>query len=92
MLLGEVIGKVSSTQKLDTLRGLTLVVIRPVNHKGEPTGNIIVAIDPIGVGIGQRVLYMTGGSAGKALERYNIQTSCDAAVVGIVDSLNIVER
>ena len=90
MQLGEVIGRVSSTQKMETLRGLTMVIIHQVSPEGNRQGGTLVAVDPIGVGEGQRVIYMTGGAATRALESYKrMGTAVDAAIVGIVDSVSL---
>ena len=34
MQLGEIIGRVSSTQKMETLRGLTLVIVHQLSPEG----------------------------------------------------------
>lgn len=90
MQLGEVIGRVSSTQKMETLRGLTLVIVHQLGPDGSRQGGTLVAVDPIGVGDGQRVIYMTGGAATRALEAYKkTGIAVDAAIVAIVDSVSL---
>lgn len=92
MVLGKVIGHVSAVQKLDSLRGLTLVIVTPVNARGEPAGNTTIAVDPLGVGIGQRVLMITGGAAQRVLQKFGVDSPVDAAVVAIVDSMRVEEK
>ncbi|MEE9202193.1 MAG: EutN/CcmL family microcompartment protein [Dehalococcoidia bacterium] len=90
MQLGEVIGRVSSTQKMESLRGMTMVIIHQLSPEGNRQGGTLVAVDPIGVGDGQRVIYMTGGAATKALEAYKRPgVAVDAAIVAIVDTVSL---
>ena len=62
MLIGTVIGNVWATKKDPTLVGLRFLVIRPFTLDGE-TAETIVAVDPLGAGIGERVLVVFGRAA-----------------------------
>ena len=57
MVLGKVIGTVVSTRKEPTLEGLKLLVVRACDVDGKPTGAIVVAVDAVGAGVGEVVLY-----------------------------------
>ena len=61
MLVGTVIGKLWATQKTETLGGLRLLVIRPFTTDGDESAETVVAVDPMGAGIGERVLVVDSG-------------------------------
>ena len=63
MLLGRVIGTVVSTNKEQELSGLKLLLVRGADVEGKPTGPLVVAIDAVGAGLGEVVLYASGSSA-----------------------------
>ena len=63
MVLGKVIGTLVASRKEPTLEGLKLLVVRACDVDGTPTGGIAVAVDAVGAGIGEVVLYASGSSA-----------------------------
>jgi len=93
MYLARVIGQVVSSKKEEDLRGRRLLLVRPMladaadPSKLKPGSNSIVAVDPIGAGTGEMVLFVQGSSArqGQGLKSLPI----DAAVIGIVDSVQL---
>jgi ethanolamine utilization protein EutN len=93
MYLGKVIGSVVSTKKDETMRGRKLLMLRPMlvdpedPSKFKPGGNTIVAIDTLGAGEGELVMFAQGSSARQA-EGLK-QLPVDAAVVGLVDTVSI---
>ncbi len=60
MHVGTVVGHVWATQKDATLEGLRLLVIQPMTAEGDTSAETYVAADPIGDGIGERVLVVHG--------------------------------
>ncbi|MCF6366931.1 MAG: EutN/CcmL family microcompartment protein [Bacteroidales bacterium] len=89
MKLGKVLGRVVSTVKVDSFEGLTLLLIQPVNEKKENTGDPIVAVDTIHSNIGQVIYYETSKEASMVIDFMN---PCDAAIVGIVDEINLEDE
>lgn len=85
MFVGEVIGTVVATMKVESLRGVKLLIVQPfddeMNVKGEP----VVAVDAVGAGVGERVLCVLGKEAGMALD--DAFTPVDVAIVGLVDAV-----
>ncbi len=87
MNLAQVLGKVVATQKEPSIDGLKLLLLGVAGPDGKPTGGIVVAVDAVGAGEGEFVLYASGSSAR--------QTSAtdgkpvDAVVMAIVDSWDI---
>ena len=69
MLLGTVVGQVWATRKEATLNGLRLLVIQPYLKGGGDSAETIVAVDPIGVDVGERVLVVYGRAARHVIGR-----------------------
>lgn len=94
MLLARVIGTVVSTQKDDALQGRKLLLLRPllVDESGSfrPAPNTIVAVDSLGAGEGETVLFCQGSSARQASGMANLPV--DAVVTGIVDNVDVNNR
>lgn len=94
MFLARVIGQVVATRKEPSLQGKRLLVLRPLladpDKPGQlkPGSNTVVALDGIGAGEGATVLFVQGSSA-RMCEGMK-PLPIDAAVVGIVDSVQIL--
>jgi len=94
MLLAKVTGQVVATQKDGKLKGRKLSILRPLQV--DEQGNLVegkstvVALDSLGAGEGQVVLFCQGSSArqGEGLKEVPV----DAAVVGIVDSIDVMSK
>ncbi len=90
MQIAEVIGTVVSTKKNRKLEGAKLLLVQPLDLAGAPRGTALLAVDAVGAGIGERVLVVIEGkAAGDAVGRK--AAAVDAAVVGIVDAVDIRE-
>jgi ethanolamine utilization protein EutN len=85
-----VVGTVVSTQKNRKLEGAKLLLVQPISLEGQDRGTALLAIDSVGAGVGERVLVVIEGkAAGDALGRK--AAAVDAAIIGIVDSLEYSE-
>ncbi|MCC6623899.1 MAG: EutN/CcmL family microcompartment protein [Deltaproteobacteria bacterium] len=87
MKLAKVIGTVVATKKDAHIEGLKLLVVQDVNPETQGAGGHVVAIDAVGAGVGEYVLYASGSSA-----RQTVMTKdrpCDAVIMAIVDSWEI---
>lgn len=88
MQIAKVIGNIWATRKEESLRGLKLLIVYPLNVlDNQKPVSPFVAVDIIGAGIGETVLIVSGSSARSALGRKDIPV--DATVVGIVDDKEI---
>ncbi|SHJ49591.1 ethanolamine utilization protein EutN [Geosporobacter subterraneus DSM 17957] len=87
MIIGKVIGNVWATRKEEALRGLKFLVVQPLDRFGSDGGSTLVAVDMIGAGVGERVLVVQGSSARRIEGKAEVPV--DAAVVGIIDSVEI---
>ncbi|MBK7875749.1 MAG: EutN/CcmL family microcompartment protein [Planctomycetes bacterium] len=88
MLIGTVVGNVWATKKDPTLTGVRFLVIRPYTTDGKKSAETLVAADPIGAGIGERVLVVFGRSARHVIGRgHDIGFQC--AVTAIIDKMEL---
>ncbi len=90
MKLGRVTGRVVSTIKIDSFEGVKLMLLQPLDEKLQNAGDPIVVFNTVQAGIGDIVYYETSKEANKVLEF--IFNPCDAAIMGIVDDLNIKSK
>jgi ethanolamine utilization protein EutN len=91
MFLGRVIGEVWATRQHRDLDGKRLLVIEALDESGDPAApkvTPVVAADPIGAGVGERVLVAFGKAARVACGGDG-DLAYEAAVVGIVDDLEV---
>jgi len=93
MFLAEVIGQVVATKKDEQMVGRKLLLLRPklVDEK-DPTrfkdgSNTIVAVDTVGAGEGELVMFCQGSSARAAQGLKSIPV--DAAIVAIIDRVEV---
>jgi ethanolamine utilization protein EutN len=90
MILARVVGQLISTQKRPQFEGAKLLLVQPESPDGEAKGATLLAIDSVGVGVGERVIVvLEGRAAGEALGRK--LSPVDAAIIGRVDELECVE-
>lgn len=88
MQIARVVGTVVSTQKNRKLQGAKLLLVQPIALDGQPRGVALLAIDSVGAGVGETVLVvLEGRAAGDALGRK--AAAVDAAIIGIVDSVDV---
>ena len=87
MQLARVIGEVVSTVKDANLSGVTMLVLQPIAASGEAAGRTLVALDSVGAGVGEHVMFVRGREA--AYPFYPAEPPADAAIVGIVDHWDV---
>jgi ethanolamine utilization protein EutN len=87
MMVGTVVGHVWATKKDPTLAGLRFLVVQPFTLEGE-TAETIVAADPIGAGIGERVLVVFGRAARHVIGRGQ-DVGFQTAVTAIIDKMEL---
>ena len=87
MIVGTVVGNVWSTMKDESLSGLRFLVVRPFTYKGE-SAETIIAVDPIGAGIGEQVLVVMGRAARTVIGRGH-DIGFQTAIAGIIDKMEL---
>jgi ethanolamine utilization protein EutN len=89
MFLARVIGTVWATRKDEHLKGFKLQFIQPIDRRRNDVGDPIVAVDPVGAGAGETVMYITAREA--VIPLPVDEAPVDASIVGIVDRIDISE-
>ena len=87
MVLGKVIGTIVATQKNESLAGKKLLVVKAVGLDGKLLEAFVIAVDGVGVGIGETVLVVNGSS-----ERMTEDTKdrcIDSVIVAKVDTIQV---
>ena len=74
MKIGKVIGTVWATRKAQCLQGQRFLVVDTLR-------GVVVAVDHVGAGTGDKVLLVTGSAAAK----FSMEAPTDAAIVAIID-------
>lgn len=90
MFVGKVIGNVVATQKNEKFQGMKLLLVQPYITRDRalvPSGSSIVAVDSVGAGIGECILFTQGSSA--RLTQATKDAPVDAVIVGIVDTVEV---
>ncbi len=87
MNVGLVIGTVISTQKEEELNGLKFLLVRGLDLEGKPTQTQVVAVDSVGAGVGEVVLYASGSSARQT--KVTKDRPVDATIMAIVDTIEV---
>ena len=87
MLLGKVVGTVVATRKEPSLEGSTLLLVRGLDLDNKPTATLVVAVDAVGAGVGEVVLYASGSSARQTEKTKD--RPVDATIMAIVDQLEV---
>jgi len=77
MILGRVTGQIWSSRKLDAMPSAALLKVET------DTGAMIVALDTIGCGTGEKVLVTTGSVA--AAQFPDIRAPIDALIIASID-------
>lgn len=85
MQMGIVVGRVTATRKDENLVGAKLLITQPIGLDGAAYSNPLITVDTVGAGIGERVIFVSGSMASRAIR--NKEAPIDAAIIGIIDSL-----
>ncbi len=86
MFLGKVIGNIWATRKYSALNNFKLMFVQPINSEYKNTGEPIVAVDTVGAGPGETIIYITASEA--VIPLPVDMAPVDASIVGIVDTIN----
>lgn len=87
MNMGLVVGTVVATRKEDELSGLKFLVVRAIDLEGKPTSTQVVAVDSVGAGVGEMVLWCAGSSARQT--KVTKDRPVDATIMAIVDTVEV---
>ena len=86
MFFAKVIGTVWATRKDEQTRSFKIQFIQPLDASHAPVGDPIAAVDTVGAGPGETVLYITSREA--VIPLPVAEAPVDASIVGIVDRID----
>ncbi len=87
MFIGKVVGSVVSTIKDSKVANLRFQVVQELDEHAKPRDKYVVAVDTVGAGQDDIVLYVQGSSA-----RQTVATDgrpIDAAIMAVIDSWDV---
>ena len=87
MLLGRIAGTLVASRKDEGLAGQRFLLVRELDVDGKETGGHVVAVDSVGAGVGEVVLWASGSSARQT--EATRDRPCDAVIMAIVDSWEV---
>jgi len=87
--LARVIGTVVATAKYEALVGHKLLVIQPLDARRNHDGRPVIAVDSVGAGVGEVVMWCRGKESSFPFLPRNTPTDC--TIVGIVDTIHLEE-
>jgi microcompartment protein CcmK/EutM len=87
MQLGRVTGTLVSSRKEPLMEGMTFLVVRQINADNSDTDSYVVAVDAVGAGVGEVVMYASGSSARQTTRTKD--KPCDAVIMAIVDTWEV---
>jgi microcompartment protein CcmK/EutM len=88
MILGKVIGTVVASRKEEELSGLKFLSVVPLDlQTGALKSGGVIAVDAVGAGVGEVVLYASGSSARQTT--ITKDRPVDATIMAIVDIIDV---
>jgi microcompartment protein CcmK/EutM len=88
MFYAKVIGKTYSNFKHYSYDGIEIKILQDINPEtGDFINKPVFALDAIGVGIGEYVIYEVSAEAAVAFDGKKVLT--DASIIAIIDSVDI---
>lgn len=87
MHLGRVAGTLVASRKEPLMEGMVFLVVRQLDSENAETGSYVVAVDTVGAGVGEVVLYASGSSARQTESTRD--RPVDAVIMAIVDSWDV---
>jgi ethanolamine utilization protein EutN len=88
VLIARVLGSLVATQKNEKLEGAKLLLVQPLDLRGEDKGTSVLAIDSVDAGVGDRVLLVQDGRAAQQALGKGV-AAVDAAILGVIDAVEL---
>jgi microcompartment protein CcmK/EutM len=82
-----VVGTLVASRKEPLMEGMKFLVVRQLDSENAVTGSYVVAVDAVGAGVGEVVLYASGSSARQT--ELTRDRPVDAVIMAIVDSWDV---
>ena len=88
MIIARVVGNVVATQKQESHEGKKILLLQPLDLEGAAMGDVIVALDAVDAGVGDRVLAVQEGFSAMTSVGHT-ESPIDAAVIGVIDLVEL---
>ena len=88
MIIAKVVGNIVATQKQQSHEGKKILLIQPLDLEDRPIGDVVVALDSVDAGIGDRVLAVQEGFSAMTSVGHT-ESPIDAAVIGVIDLVEL---
>ena len=88
MIIARVIGSVVASQKQASHEGKKILLLQPLDLDDQPLGDVVVALDAVDAGVGDRVLAVQEGFSAMTSVGHT-DSPIDAAVICVVDLVEI---
>ena len=88
MIIARVVGNVVASQKQVSHEGKKILLLQPVDLEDQPMGDLVVALDAVDAGVGDRVLAVQEGFSAMTSVGH-VESPIDAAVIGVIDLVEI---
>ena len=90
MIIGEVTGSVVSTIKLPAYHGNKLLTVQPLDLNFKPKGDVIIAVDNVDAGVGDRVLILQEGGVVREVLGLKDVSPIRSIIIGVIDQLDLI--
>ncbi len=91
MIIARVIGNIVATQKQESHEGKKILLLQPIDLDDQPMGDVVVALDAVDAGVGDRVLAVQEGFSAMTSVGHT-ESPIDAAVIGVIDAVTLSEE
>ncbi len=91
MILARVLGSVVATQKNPRYENARVMLCQPMTPEGDEMGATVLALDAVDAGEGDTVLIVQEGWSASTVATGKAGAAIDAAIVGVVDSIDLLE-
>jgi ethanolamine utilization protein EutN len=88
VIIARVVGNVVATQKQESHEGKKILLLQPLDLEGQPMGDVVVALDAVDAGVGDRVLAVQEGFSAMTSVGHT-ESPIDAAVIGVIDAVEL---
>jgi microcompartment protein CcmK/EutM len=88
VIIARVVGNITATQKQESHEGKKILLIQPLDLEGQAAGDVVVAVDAVDAGIGDRVLAVQEGFSAMTSVGHT-ESPIDAAVIGVIDLVEL---
>lgn len=89
MILAKVIGNVVSTAKAPGYESKKIMIVQPIDPKGNSIGKTFLTIDAVQAGIGDTVLVLEEGGSARSIINEPESMTVKSVIAGIVDSVDL---